>query len=200
MAKPNVALPGTRWAGGGISGIAILGIVAGVVLVVSGLRNAPVADVTRAMLRGQRPPSGPSMVPNSPIRGAGGGGGSATGAAVAEKAQSYIGVPYDWGGETPDGWDCSGFVTYVLHHDFGLELPSNYHTVTGQFLVWSGARTVPRAECQPGDLVVSAFHMGIATGRDTMVHAPGTGLKTQLGSIDSGVFLIRRPLAYGGSS
>lgn len=186
-------VPGTA---GGISGLAILGTVAGVVLIVSGLKNASVAETARSLLRGKPVESGPSMLPSKFSGGSSGGGsGTATGTAVAEKAKSYAGVPYSWAHATPDGWDCSGFVTYVLHTDFGLELPSNTHTVTGQFYVWSGALTVPREECQPGDLVCWIGHIGIATSKDTMMHAPGIGMKTQEGSIGFGA-VIRRPLAY----
>lgn len=185
---------------GGISGLAVLLAAAGAVLIISGLKNAPITDTVRSLLRGKPVESGPSMVPRG--KRSGSAGGTATGSAVAEKAQTYIGVPYSWAHATPDGWDCSGFVTYVLHHDFGIDLPNNTHTVTGQFLIWSGARTVRRSEMQPGDLACWPGHIGIVVsgdGREVMVHAPTIGQKTQLGEIEFGA-VIRRPLAYGGGS
>src|SRR3954463_6812881 len=69
--------------------------------------------------------------------------GQGAGAAIAAAAHKYLGVRYVWGGADPSGFDCSGLVTWVLHHDLGYQLPSNSHTITGQWLVWSGAADVP---------------------------------------------------------
>lgn len=199
------SLPGTKTVFGdqGISGLVIIGAFVGMALIVSGLKNAPVAEVVRAMLQGRPPESGPSQLPGR-VGGSGSfgiasgvsaPGGSATGSAVAAQALRYVGVPYRFGYHTPAAWDCSGFVTWVLHHDFGIDLPNNTHTVTGQFMVWSGAVTVPRNQCAAGDLVCWWGHIGIATGRDTMVNAPGIGIRTREQSIGFGA-VIRRPLAY----
>ena len=38
-------------------------------------------------------------------------------------ARSFVGTPYVWGGSTPDGFDCSGFVQYVYKKAFGIDLP-----------------------------------------------------------------------------
>src|SRR6266550_4254629 len=42
--------------------------------------------------------------------------------AAVTTGRQYIGVPYVWGGSTPDGFDCSGFVQYV-YHKHGVPLP-----------------------------------------------------------------------------
>lgn len=191
-------------AGPQISGTAVGLIVGGGVLVLSALADASIADTLRAMLRGQAPPPGPGTFGR--ILGetvgrttaeivAGPGAGPATGREVAETAQGYIGVPYVFGGETPDGWDCSGFVTWVLHREHGIQLPDNTHTVAIQFYTWSGATTLPRSACAAGDLVCWPSHIGIAVSMSQMVHAPGLGKRTQLGSIGAGA-VIRRPKAY----
>lgn len=106
---------------------------------------------------------------------------SALGNAIAQAAVKYDGAPYKWGGATPAGWDCSGFVTYVLHHDLGLNLPSNTHTVTLQFLTWSGAVTVPSSQAQAGDLVCWPTHVAIAINPTTCIGAETYGVGTVTG-------------------
>lgn len=181
----------------GFSGFGLAAAIGGGVLILSATRNQSVSDTLRALIRGESlavKPSGfiPDTTEGGDVR-----GGSATGADVAKTAVSYIGVPYSWAHHTPDGWDCSGFVTYVLHHDHGLDLPNNVHTVTTQFYVWTGAITVPRSSCQAGDLVCWVSHIGIAINNTQMVHAPGIGQKTQVGNIWSvPAPIIRRPKAY----
>lgn len=180
----------------------------GSVLVLSGLRNASIVDTLRAFLRAQPLPSGPSQVrrvPSTPTTGTGSAGGfdpthrgTAAGQKVAATAMSYVGkVPYKWAGETPSGWDCSGFVTYVLTRH-GIKLPSNHHTTAAGFYTWGGARTIPRSEAAPGDLVCWPTHIGIATGRNTMVNAARPGTITREEKIwGTPAPAIRRPKAYG---
>ncbi|MFD0679371.1 MULTISPECIES: C40 family peptidase [unclassified Paenibacillus] len=42
---------------------------------------------------------------------------------ILQFAKEYLGVPYKWGGSTPNGFDCSGFVRYVFTHNRGIDLP-----------------------------------------------------------------------------
>src|SRR2546423_1122156 len=44
-------------------------------------------------------------------------------AAVTAEALKHQGVPYVWGGASPAGWDCSGFVQWVFRTAAGVELP-----------------------------------------------------------------------------
>ncbi|MBC6975189.1 C40 family peptidase [Bacillus sp. Xin] len=89
---------------------------------------------------------------------------------VVGKAKSFIGVPYVWGGASPSGFDCSGFISYV----FGV----GRQTAEG---FYNSAQKVDNP--QPGDLVFFAntykkgiSHIGIVVGDGTMVHAGDKGI------------------------
>ncbi len=94
---------------------------------------------------------------------------------VVSLALQYRGVPYVWGGATPGGWDCSGFMHW-LYAQFGVYLPR------GSVAQW-WATTEPDA-LRPGDLVFfdngdgsPPGHVGLYIGDGLMVHAgsPATG-------------------------
>jgi cell wall-associated NlpC family hydrolase len=85
-------------------------------------------------------------------------------------AMRYLGVPYVWGGESPAGFDCSGFVAYV-YGQVGVSLP---HYTGAQ---WTMGLPVGRSDLQPGDLVFfdGLGHVGIYIGGNEFIHAPHTG-------------------------
>ncbi|WP_179394460.1 NlpC/P60 family protein [Lacticaseibacillus absianus] len=98
------------------------------------------------------------------------GGGSSALAGIAVK---YLGIPYVYGGTTPSGFDCSGFVQYVARQA-GISLP---RVSQSQSLVGT---VIPVSQMQAGDLVFwggrgSAHHVGIAISNSSYVHAPHTG-------------------------
>lgn len=77
-------------------------------------------------------------------------------------ALRQLGTPYVWAGTSPlTGFDCSGFITYVFGH-FGVATP---HATA---LLIDAGRPVPRAQAQPGDIVVFT---GTAAGSTTPGHA-----------------------------
>ena len=91
-------------------------------------------------------------------------------------AMRFGGVPYVWGGETPAGFDCSGFVQYVFRQ-IGVNLP---RTADVQYEL---GRKVLQSELQPGDLVFfetyepGASHDGIYVGDGKFIAAnSGTGV------------------------
>ena len=91
-------------------------------------------------------------------------------------ALRFGGVPYVWGGATPAGFDCSGFVQYVFGQ-IGVNLP---RTADVQYEL---GRKVMKTDLQPGDLVFfetyepGASHNGIFVGDDRFVAAnSGTGV------------------------
>ncbi|MCU1443995.1 MAG: Cell wall-associated hydrolase, NlpC family [Cryobacterium sp.] len=95
-------------------------------------------------------------------------------ASVFNVAMQYQGVPYVYGGATPAGFDCSGFVMYV-YAQFGVRLP---HSSTGQGA--AGTR-ISLADAQPGDLVIMDGHDGFYAGNGNILHAPyeGTSVRVQ---------------------
>ncbi|MBQ3797096.1 MAG: C40 family peptidase [Butyrivibrio sp.] len=96
-------------------------------------------------------------------------------ARMLAEAERYLGVPYVWGGYSPSGFDCSGFVSYVINH---CGNGWNYGRLTANGL---RARTanVPASEAKPGDLIFfqgtyatsGASHVGIYVGGGWMIHA-----------------------------
>jgi cell wall-associated NlpC family hydrolase len=93
--------------------------------------------------------------------------------ALLATALHLVGVPYQNGGTTADGFDCSGFTQYVFAQH-GLLLPRE---VRDQF---SAGSPVDRDAIAPGDLLFfqttakGPSHVGIALGGDEFVHAPSS--------------------------
>lgn len=100
------------------------------------------------------------------------GSASVSSSAIVNKAYQYLGVPYVWGGTSPSGFDCSGFIQYVYRTQ-GVNLPrvSRGQASSGSYVSLSNA--------QPGDIVYfgqsSVTHVGIYIGNNKMIHAPSPG-------------------------
>jgi cell wall-associated NlpC family hydrolase len=113
-------------------------------------------------------------------------------AKVMQVANKYVGVPYVFGGESPAGFDCSGYVAYVFAQ-FGIGLP---HSVHGQARL---GKIIKPEDALPGDLVVfnDLSHDGIYAGNGNFFHAPRPGDRVKLATIfTSNVFYVR--LGIGG--
>lgn len=99
---------------------------------------------------------------------------------MADKAYTYNGYPYVWGGASPsNGFDCSGLVYYIAKC-FGYSIP---HGSTSQY---SYGTYVEKSDLQPGDFVFfentyteGISHCGIYLGDGDFIHASGreTGVK-----------------------
>jgi cell wall-associated NlpC family hydrolase len=138
---------------------------------------------------------------------------------IASDAMQYQGSAYVYGGGSPtNGWDCSGFVNYVLGHDFGMKLPGaatagftgkTHGPAVLSYSAWSGAVTIPKAEVQAGDLCLwlgagPNGHMGIATSNTKMISALNPALGTIVspisGSGPAGAPLIYRRIKNAGAA
>src|SRR5687768_15137866 len=107
-------------------------------------------------------------------------------AGVTQHALKYVGVPYRWGGSTPAGFDCSGFVQYV-YVQRGVPLP---RSVAAQYRV--GA-PVGRAGLRPGDLVFFDHlrHNGIYLGDGKFIHASSGDGRVSISRLDGDWFRHR---------
>ena len=100
---------------------------------------------------------------------------------AATVAQNMIGVPYQWNGSTPSGFDCSGLVQYA-YNEAGIGVP---RTSRAQY---SAAQPVQLNQARTGDLLFFNFdgrisHVGIYLGNDRFVHAPSSGKQVEIASL-----------------
>ena len=109
---------------------------------------------------------------------------SALGAQVVKLVEQQVGAPYRYGGDTPQGFDCSGLVEYVYARA-GVKLP---RTAEGQF---NATPHVAYSAVQPGDILFfrsdsgSLMHVGIYIGSRWFVHAPDSGKAVSSARLDS---------------
>ena len=111
--------------------------------------------------------------------GGGGGGGGVGGNgnhvyAVSDIAWAYIGIPYVWGGTTPNGFDCSGLTQYCYRqagYYIGRTTWDQMANINAR-----GQMVYSLDEMQPGDLLFPHDgHVGIYMGGGMMIHAPYPG-------------------------
>lgn len=128
----------------------------------------------------------------------------ATAAKAIQYALAQLGVPYQWGGDGPGGFDCSG-LTQAAYAAAGVAIP---RTSEQQ---WLALPHVPLADALPGDLVFfnpGEFipglpgHVGIYLGNGQFIDAPHTGATVRIDTLASylPVFGVARPAALTRSS
>jgi cell wall-associated NlpC family hydrolase len=111
---------------------------------------------------------------------------SASSSEITDYAQSLLGVPYKYGGNSPgSGFDCSGFVAHVYRHVSGIALPRNSHDMSRQ------GRPVGSDKLRPGDLVFfntshrKFSHVGIYLGDNNFIHSPSSGGNVRIDELNS---------------
>ena len=104
---------------------------------------------------------------------------SSVGEQIVNEAMQFLGYPYVWGGTTPSGFDCSGFLYYVINQVTGNGFPRAMEAQVNRGVY------VPSDQLQPGDLVFQQntyqwglSHSGIYIGNGQFIHAatPGSGV------------------------
>jgi murein DD-endopeptidase len=113
---------------------------------------------------------------------------SAGSVAVGERAAEYAldmkGRPYRYGGNTPRGFDCSGLIQYSYARA-GVRLP---RTTRG---LWRSSSRISASRLRPGDLLFfnqqgkRSSHVALYIGHGRFVHAPSTGKRVSVGSVNS---------------
>ena len=109
------------------------------------------------------------------------------GSAIAELARTLVGAQYRYGGAKPDeGFDCSGLVFYT-YAQAGYRVPR-----TSQEL-FRAARKIALGDAGAGDLMffqdeTKLSHVGIYLGDGWFVHAPATGQRVAVASLDTAYY------------
>jgi murein DD-endopeptidase len=111
------------------------------------------------------------------------------GSAVARSALDQLGRPYRFGGNDPNGFDCSGLVRFA-YSQLGINVP---RTTVEQY---RAARPISLTELMPGDLLFfkltsdEVSHVGIYQGDGRFVHAPASGRDVEVRKLE-GYFQTR---------
>lgn len=102
---------------------------------------------------------------------------------IVANAERQLGMPYRYGGEGPDGFDCSGLVQYT-HAQAGVQVP---RVARAQHRY---AQRVSLAMLKPGDLLFFRLtgktdHVGIYVGDGEFIHAPSSGKRVSRARLDN---------------
>lgn len=100
------------------------------------------------------------------------------------EARKYVNkVPYVYGGNTTNGWDCSGFICNI-YNQFGINLwtwrDRLKNAEVGTFTPMTDYNRII-SECQPGDILIFSSHVAIYSGNGKMIHA----LNQEYGTVET---------------
>jgi len=110
-----------------------------------------------------------------------------TPAKVVKMAKKFAGTRYRFGGDSPSGFDCSGFTKYV-YAKFGVDLP---HSAWKQGKV---GKRISKAKAKPGDLVITSggSHVGIWVSKDRFIDSPRPGQVVHVRDIYTSNYIVVR--------
>lgn len=113
---------------------------------------------------------------------------------LVERAEHYLGVPYVWGGTSPNGLDCSGLTQRIYREALDIEITRVTYTQQHQ------GKEVPLSDIQVGDLIFwgePTHHVAIYVGEGMYIHAPKPNDYVRYSSYDiAGASHIRRYVDY----
>ncbi|WP_412034216.1 C40 family peptidase [Pseudomonas donghuensis] len=105
---------------------------------------------------------------------------------VLSRAVNVLGTPYRWGGSSPSkGFDCSGLVKYAFNDIDEVDLPR-----TSNAMASGHGIKVDRNDLKPGDLIFFNIksrrvnHVAIYLGNDRFIHAPRTGKRVSIDTLN----------------
>ncbi|PSS56705.1 C40 family peptidase [Pseudomonas sp. BBP2017] len=105
---------------------------------------------------------------------------------VLSRAVNVLGTPYRWGGSSPSkGFDCSGLVKYAFNDIADVDLPR-----TSNAMAQGHGVKVDRNNLKPGDLIFFNIksrrvnHVAIYLGNDRFIHAPRTGKRVSIDTLN----------------
>jgi len=109
---------------------------------------------------------------------------------LVSRAMKYLGTPYRYGGTSPGGFDCSGFVYYLYGAVFGQRIPRMPHDMARE------GTPVGRSDLKRGDLVFFGYrgtftHVGIYAGNGQFVHATHRGSPVMVTPLDGDYYRDR---------
>lgn len=176
-----------------IKAIPLASIGVGTLFVYSGLKGAGFSATLAELVQGKKPSGADQYaITGTVLAGTGSVAGipGVSGSGDAAVAESYAGkVPYVWGGASTSGWDCSGMVNRIRQMA-GESIPgsasgsfSGHGPTTLSYLIWVGAKNIPRASAAANDLAVWPTHMGICVSNSQMVSAVDQAEGTKLSAI-----------------
>lgn len=118
---------------------------------------------------------------------------------LIKESKKYLGVPYKWAGSTPDGFDCSGFTSYVMQEAVDKKLQRR---AVDQY---NEVRKIRQKQAQPGDFIFfdngsGISHVGIIVAIDShsieMIHA-STSKGISIVDVNASSYWKARIAGYG---
>jgi cell wall-associated NlpC family hydrolase len=109
---------------------------------------------------------------------------------IVEYAKQYMGTPYVYGGASPSGFDCSGFVSYVLKNN-------GYAPTRTSYSLYDQYPHIEKSSLQIGDLVFfssysswGAAHVGIYIGNNEFIHSSSGSGYVKINNLDDNYYAL----------